>query len=267
MVNAREILEKHRITWETLLSPLFLPNGEPLRGRFITIRSDTHTPLANKFLTKDYVPAQNVEIFSLFDSVIEDLGGEFVDAGEIYGGRRVWARARTSSKIMMDNKTTITNHVLLCTDHGGTGTILQGEVIPFWKDVALTTLVKPPKGQNHTSYSAGSPMLDTSTGFGLLAPLRNGKGLPLGFLQRVVEKTIGQGKYAGKALGEISNTLATFPTQDPLSLWLAICYWADFEKIIRPQWTFRHSGRVQSNWFGSSRRLKARALKTIQEAL
>jgi phage/plasmid-like protein (TIGR03299 family) len=94
---------------------------------------DIQRPLDGKIFGQvggDYVPVQNIEAFTFADHLVFDEGGEWIAAGEQYGGKIVFGVMKLNGHtIMIDDRDPVDLYLTIRTSHNGT-TGLQAYVTP-----------------------------------------------------------------------------------------------------------------------------------------
>jgi len=95
-----------------------LRKGEPVSGKFYTVRSDSDTVLG--VVGQDYRVLQNAEAFRMLDLITMDSNGpKYETAGVLWGGRKVWALARVPEFLEVVPGDTLAQYLLISNSHDG----------------------------------------------------------------------------------------------------------------------------------------------------
>lgn len=98
-------------------------------GLYEVVRTDTEAVLAPAVSDK-YETYTNHEVFEFADQIVDEGSGRWVAAGEVKGGKKVFAIQKLSESIEIDGRDAHDLYLLLQTGHNG-GTALSAMVIPF----------------------------------------------------------------------------------------------------------------------------------------
>lgn len=90
-----------------------------MKDRKILYRSDNHEALAA--VSNKFKPVQPGEVLEFFRDLTDTAGFTLETAGTLFGGRRMWALAKTNAEAMvLDKRDTVRNYLLLSTACDGT---------------------------------------------------------------------------------------------------------------------------------------------------
>jgi phage/plasmid-like protein (TIGR03299 family) len=82
------------------------------------VRGDTNAVLG--IVGEGYVPFQNKEAFSFFDSVVGEGQAVYESAGALFEGRKVWIQARLPKMLRAAGDDVVNPYILLSNSHDGT---------------------------------------------------------------------------------------------------------------------------------------------------
>jgi len=106
--------------WEAREGEVYrMVDGEPrvIAGKKVIYRSDTGADLA--VMGEDYRLVQPREVLEFYRSLVEGMGYRMETAGSLYGGKRVWALARTGEEATIMGQDRVNGYVLLATSFDG----------------------------------------------------------------------------------------------------------------------------------------------------
>lgn len=283
--TADEAITAAGLDYEATLSPVQTSAGTEIPSRKAVVRSDTGNVLG--VVGKDYVPIQNRDAFSFLDMVVADGGLRYHTAGALGKGERVWMLARLPGHVRVQGTDDVTEKFLLLSNsHNGTSA-LRVFFTPIRVVCANTLAVAHARG-------AGQGISIQHKG-DLAAKVRQAQAV-LGFAHRFYDDLHGHmnrlsGYYpTAEQLTTYFKSLYPDPpegektraenTRQELfrlfehgrgqeiygirhSAWAAyhaVTEYVDHYRPTRAQTPQdRASRRLQSQWFGSGAKLKARA--------
>lgn len=127
-LTAEEALDLGGLDWEVEKRLMYFQNGDqgmvPAGSNYVLVRTDR---MENNVLgtCKDfYVPLQNREAFSFFDSIVSRKEAIYETAGVLYEGRRVWILAKMPGEIRVNGNDISRKYVLLTNGHDGTSSVI-----------------------------------------------------------------------------------------------------------------------------------------------
>jgi len=117
-----------RLDWEVTKEQLFFVDNYSQRyvvDGMATVRRDPNgdvKPLGVVGL--DYQPVQNIEAFRFFDNIVQSGEAEYVKAGSLKGGKKIWIMAKlTCNSLLIDGKDSVDMYVVLVNGHCGNHSI------------------------------------------------------------------------------------------------------------------------------------------------
>lgn len=117
----KEVLEQSELDWPVLTQKLLRVSevGEqtPLGQWLATVRQDTDRPLG--VVGVGYRVVQNRQAFEFFDQVVREGDAQYMAAGILDGGQRVWVQAKWDGDADIVPGDTIHKMLLLHTSHDG----------------------------------------------------------------------------------------------------------------------------------------------------
>ena len=130
-LTAQEAIEQCGLDWEVETRPVFQygssqynPTYERnviIPGKRAIVRTDTEEAFA--VMGNGYLPVQNREAFSFFDSVIAQGEAIYDSAGSFFGGRKVWILAKLPGDIAISDADKIGKYILLSNSHDGSSAL------------------------------------------------------------------------------------------------------------------------------------------------
>ncbi len=132
---AKEAIQLAGLGWEARKYPMKVTIGGkdyPVPGTFAMMRQDTidaegvdpvFLTTDGKALSDQYVPLQNVEAFSFFDSVVGEGKALYHTAGALRQGDRIWVLAKLPESMSILGMDDIEPYLLLTNSHDGTSSI------------------------------------------------------------------------------------------------------------------------------------------------
>lgn len=115
--------------WQVERTPMFLPDGRPVKTHVAQIRSDNQAQLG--VVTAGFQTIQNSELLELADAVRNDNDLRFANAGMVDGGSRVFFQCRGESFDIgggPGGEDVVTPYMLFCNGHDGS---LSCRMIPM----------------------------------------------------------------------------------------------------------------------------------------
>ena len=110
------------LTWEARRSPLFRVNPQGswtmVQGKEALYRSDTGQDLG--IITPSYQIVQPAAVLDFYSHLTEALGFKLEVAGALFGGKKVWALAKTGEGLSLGQDEQVNGYVLLATSYDGT---------------------------------------------------------------------------------------------------------------------------------------------------
>jgi phage/plasmid-like protein (TIGR03299 family) len=85
--------------------------------KVVVFRDDTFKPLS--VMTKNYKVHQPKDILDMFRGLTESMGFEMETAGSLYGGRRIWALAKTGKDFKLPGGDEVRGYLLVATSYDG----------------------------------------------------------------------------------------------------------------------------------------------------
>jgi len=283
--TAAQAIEAARLNYQVDLVQLFTEDDRPVPNRKAVFRTDSRQVLGT--VGPSYVPLQNVECFSFLDAVVADGGLRYHTAGALGQGERIWLLAKLPGHIRVKNSDDITDKFLLLnTAHDGTSS-LRCHFTPI-RVVCQNTLAVAErngrgqgisithKGDLAAKVREAQKVLGLATKFyddiqTKIDRLANFYPTPaqVGDFFRTLypDQPDAQNKRAQNVRAELLQLFEQGMGQDipgiRHSAWAALHAVTEYVDHLRPTRgrsdLERASRRLQSQWFGSGARLKARA--------
>ena len=120
--TAREAIEASGLNYRVDLKSLATTEGTPIPQRKGVVRSDTGNVLG--VVGNSYVPIQNSEAFEFLDTVVADGGLRYHTAGALGRGERIWLLAKLPGHLRVKGTEDITEKFLLLSNsHNGTSAL------------------------------------------------------------------------------------------------------------------------------------------------
>ena len=120
--TAKEVITAAGLDYGVELVPLTTMFGEPVPTRKAVVREDSRQVLG--VVGNNYVPIQNRECFNFLDSVVADGDLRYHTAGALGKGERIWLLAKLPNTIRIKNSDDITEqYLLLSNSHDGTSAL------------------------------------------------------------------------------------------------------------------------------------------------
>jgi len=86
-------------------------------GRDVLFRSDNNAPLG--IVSDDYKIVQPAEVLEFYRDLVATSDFELETAGSLFGGKRIWALARTGDSFRLRGQDELRGYLLLCTSCDG----------------------------------------------------------------------------------------------------------------------------------------------------
>ena len=120
--TAEEAITAAGLDYEVSLKPMVTTEGADVPQRRAVVRGDAGTVLG--VVGKEYIPIQNSEAFAFLDSVVADGGLRYHTAGALGKGERIWMLAKLPGHIRVKGTHDITDkYLLLSNSHNGTSAL------------------------------------------------------------------------------------------------------------------------------------------------
>lgn len=283
--NAAEAIELAGLNYQANLVPIVTGDGIGVPQRKAVIRSDTREVLG--VVGNSYVPIQNGECFSFLDAVVAEGNVRYHTAGALGNGERIWLLAKLPGHVRVKNTEDVTEKFLLLSNSHNGSSALRVFFTPI-RVVCSNTLAIAQQREQRQGISIQHKG-------DLAAKVRQAQevlGLANRFYDDVQVKvdvladyqpTTAQLKSYFEALypdspdvkskrsenirSELNRLFEEGKGQDipgiRHSAWAAlhaVTEWVDHHRSTRARSSHdRASRRLQSQWFGSGAKLKARA--------
>ena len=289
--TAKEVIAAAGLDYGVELVPLTTMFGEPVSTRKAVVREDSRQVLG--VVGNNYVPIQNRECFNFLDSVVADGDLRYHTAGALGKGERIWLLAKLPATTRVKNSDDVTEqYLLLSNSHDGTSALRvyftpirvvcantlaaadrrslgQGISVLHKGDLtAKVTQAREVLGIAHRFFddfghqaevlASHYPSVDQLTGYfkSLYPDPPEGERTRTQNIRQTLHRLFEEGK--GHALASIRHT-----TWAALN---AVTEYVDHHRPTRGRTTDqRAQRRLQSQWFGSGARLKARAWRLALE--
>lgn len=118
--TAEEAIQAAGLNWEVDTKPVYVSRDNgfyEVGNKFETMRVDTQNHLG--VVGSKYVPVQNREAFTFFDSIVGEGQAIYHTAGSLFGGKKIWILAKLPEQTIIANKDNIDNFLLLMNSHDG----------------------------------------------------------------------------------------------------------------------------------------------------
>lgn len=156
LATAEEAIAAAHLDWEVVKTPVTSSKGIILGTKHVLEHAETGVPYGT--VGNQYIPVQNREAFTFFDSVTQDpKGPKYVTAGSLHGGTVIWILAQLPSFINVTKEDVVMEYILLTYRHDG-----KGLTVMKWTPIRVVC-------QNTLNASLGS--VGRQIGFNHLLPL------------------------------------------------------------------------------------------------
>ena len=283
--TAREAIVAAGLDYEVELTSLSTTDGKAVPTRKAVVRRDTDEVIG--VVGNSYVPVQNREAFGYLDAVVADGGLRYHTAGALGKGERIWLLAKLPDHIRIKGGDDVVEKFLLLSNSHDGSTALRVFFTPIRVVCQNTLSMAESKGRGQ-----GVSILHKGDLTAKIQEAQRVLGLAESFYDDAAEKinflankypTAEQLQRYFEALypdpEEASNTRAKniranltrlFETGIGMDIpeirhssWAALnaaTEWIDHHRPTRaPDPATRLSRRVESAWFGSGAKLKAKA--------
>jgi phage/plasmid-like protein (TIGR03299 family) len=118
--TASDAIKLAGLSWKVDLQPVFAGAGllqTPVVGMKATVRDSDHRALG--VVGDRYMPVQNEDAFTFFDSVVGEGQAIYHTAGSLDGGRRVWFLAKLPGEVRLQQDEVTEKYLLLMNSHDG----------------------------------------------------------------------------------------------------------------------------------------------------
>ena len=122
--TASEAMEAAGLDWDVSMEPVLIgSDGQyaEVPNLKAVVRTDTRRVLA--VMTDRYVPVQNREAFSFFDTVVSAGEAIYHTAGSLRGGRRIWVLAKLPGDLRVSRTDILEKYILLVNSHDGSAAV------------------------------------------------------------------------------------------------------------------------------------------------
>jgi len=119
--TSKEAIAAAKLDWTVEKQQLFLPNNEPAKNTFATVRTDNNKILG--IVGSSYTPLQNSEAFEFFDSIVGEGKAIYHTAGVLLEGKIVWILAKLPGEIRVTNEDITEKYLLLSNSHDGSSAV------------------------------------------------------------------------------------------------------------------------------------------------
>lgn len=145
--TAAEAIVAAGLDYHIDLLPLQTTDGRPVPRRKAAVRSDNGTVLG--VVGNSYVPIQNAAAFEFLDAVVADGGLRYHTVGALGRGERIWLLAKLPGHIRVNDSDDITEkYLLLSNSHDGTAA-LRVFFTPIRVVCANTLSIAHRQGRHH----------------------------------------------------------------------------------------------------------------------
>ena len=124
-MTSKEAIEAGELDWKVDTKEIYTRDNDgnlvTVTGKKAIYRVDTEEVF--NIMGSRYTPAQNTEVFKLFDTIIGEGDAVFHTVGSVNGGRRVWILAKFPSGTKLDNGDELDKYLLLHNSHDGSSAL------------------------------------------------------------------------------------------------------------------------------------------------
>jgi phage/plasmid-like protein (TIGR03299 family) len=283
--TAREAITASGLDYQVELRSLVTDVGTPVPQRRGVVRSDSGAVLG--VVGRSYVPVQNYEAFGFLDSIVSDGGLRYHTAGALGKGERIWMLAKLPTQMRVKGSDDVVDKYLLLSNTHDGSTALRVYFTPI-RVVCQNTLNVAErqavgqgiaimhKGDLHSKIQTAQQVLglaerfydDAETKIEILAGHSPTPVQLLEYFETLYPDPVDAVNSRAKNVRE--NLIRIFECGIGLDMpgirdttWAAynaVTEWVDHHRPTRStNPTERASRRLESSWFGSGAKLKARA--------
>lgn len=283
--TAREAIEAAGLNYLAELKDIQTDDGTPVPQRKAVVRSDTGDVLG--VVGKSYIPVQNHQAFGFLDAIVAEGGLRYHTAGALRKGERVWLLAKLPDHIRVKNSDDLVEKYLLLSNSHDGSTALRTLFSPIRVVCQNTMNLALREGRNQGisilhKGDLASKIREAQRVLGLAERFYDDAAAKIDILashyptvdqvQRYFESLYPDPSDADNSRAKrVRETLTgIFDTGVGLDMpeikgttWAAfnaVTEWVDHHRPTRAaNPTDRASRRLESAWFGSGARLKAKA--------
>lgn len=283
--TAEEAISAAGLDYEVELAPLYTGEGTRVANRQAVVRNDSQAVLG--VVGPTYVPIQNSECFSFLDAVVSEGRLEYHTAGALGCGERIWMLAKLPGHIQVKGSEDVSEKFLLLSNsHNGTAA-LRVFFTPI-RVVCANTMSFAHRRANGHGVSVlhkgdlGTKVREAQKVLGLAARFYDDVQVKADHLAGYYPTKMQLAKYFKDLYPNPTEGSRTRASNTRRRLWdlfehgrgqdipqIQFSAWAAYNAVTelvdhhRPTRARtekeRASRRLQSQWFGSGARLKARA--------
>ena len=283
--TAREAIVASGLDYRVAIRPLVTLEGTDAPQRKGVVRGDTGDVLG--VVGNSYVPVQNHQAFGFLDAVVADRGLRYHTAGALGKGERIWMLARLPGSIRAGSSDDLVDKFLLLSNtHDGTTAlrvfftpirvVCQNTLNLAERNAGRQGIAIMHKGDLHAKIQEAQRVLGLATRFyddaagriDLLASHQPTVDQLKGYFEAVYPDPIDAEPTRARNTRDTLTRL--FETGIGLDIpgvrgttWAAynaVTEWVDHHRPTRARHAaVRASRRLESSWFGSGAKLKAKA--------
>jgi phage/plasmid-like protein (TIGR03299 family) len=122
-VGSFEMIKAAHLDWSVSKMDMVVPNCDPFLDiavpeKVAIVRNDTKAILS--VVGEDYAPIQNTEMFAFFESLVGCGELKYETAGSLFGGRRVFATAKTKNQVRINGTDDVSDtYICVFNSHDG----------------------------------------------------------------------------------------------------------------------------------------------------
>jgi phage/plasmid-like protein (TIGR03299 family) len=283
--TAREAITASGLDYRVAIRRLSTLDGTDVPQRKAVIREDSGHVLG--VVGNSYVPVQNHQAFGFLDAVVADGGLRYHTAGALGRGERIWMLAKLPGSIQVRNtEDVVDKFLLLSNSHDGTTAlrvfftpirvVCQNTLNLAERNAAGQGIAIMHKGDLHTKIQEAQRVLglasvfydDAAARIDLLAGHSPTPEQLDRFFGQVypdpIDAEATRARHVRESFKRIFETgigLDMLGVKDTTwAAYNAVTEWVDHHRPTRAHHpAARSSQRLQSSWFGSGTKLKARA--------
>lgn len=118
--SAQEALELTGLTYQVRKEALYLANGDMVRNRYATVRTDIDGPDSILgIISRGYQVIQNSEVLSIFDPLIESKQLVYERIGVLGNGYRMWMLIRLPDPMIIRGNDEVNKYILVTNSFDG----------------------------------------------------------------------------------------------------------------------------------------------------